>query len=189
MSRYGDKRKAFAREYIMDRSPKYAAIRAGYPARTADVQGQQLLKHDEVIKEIARIDALTWKRNTATIDELLSTLSDIARANVTDLFKEDGTMRSLKDIPEHVKRAISSISVKEHYLGGELAGVTHRIKMSGKQEAIDKMLKVLGAYERDNMQKNAQPVILQFNPLEAIDQARAKEGAPVPELPEHTDNE
>lgn len=47
-SKLTDKQAAFVREYLVDCNATQAAIRAGYPARSAGQQGERLLKKDEI---------------------------------------------------------------------------------------------------------------------------------------------
>ena len=42
------KQKLFVSEYLVDRNAKQAAIRAGYSAKTAEVQGSRLLSNVKV---------------------------------------------------------------------------------------------------------------------------------------------
>lgn len=49
------KRKAFAASYVVDSNGKKAAIAAGFSAATAAQAASRLLKHPEVVKELARL--------------------------------------------------------------------------------------------------------------------------------------
>lgn len=57
-SKLTDKQAAFVREYLVDSNATQAAIRAGYPPRSAGQQGERLLKKDEIR---AAVDALMAK--------------------------------------------------------------------------------------------------------------------------------
>lgn len=184
------KEELFAQEYVRTRNATESALWAGYDTTEDNARGLgwQIRHKPKVSARIRELSNKQYKRNTAKIDELISILSDIARANLTDIFDQDGNVRPLDEIPDHAKHAISEISTRAHYIGGEFAGVTHKIKMSGKQDAIDKLLRIMGAYEADNRQKKPDPVILQFNPLANLDELPGP-GDPL-QLPEsQTDDE
>lgn len=51
------KRKAFAASYVVDSNGKRAAIAAGYSKATAAQAASRLLKHPEVVAELARLKA------------------------------------------------------------------------------------------------------------------------------------
>ena len=52
MAELNDKQKLFAAEYLVDQNATQSAIRAGYSARTADVQGSRLLGDVRIAKLI-----------------------------------------------------------------------------------------------------------------------------------------
>jgi len=73
-----DKQAAFAREYAVDRNAKQAAIRAGYSAATAEVQGCRLLRNVQVRAEINRLEAGHAEKIELTVASITSRLLAIA---------------------------------------------------------------------------------------------------------------
>lgn len=75
-----NKQELFISEYLIDFNATQAAIRAGYSKKTAYSQGNRLLKKAEVSREIeARLDHVAM-----TADEILTRLSDMAQASLSD---------------------------------------------------------------------------------------------------------
>lgn len=93
----------------MDMNAKQAAIRAGYSAHTAKVQGSKLLTHPNVVALVKKLR--DEQRDKTVIDRqwILDKFQEIAESP-----KESGQTRAT---------------------------------------ALDKMAKIVGAYERDNEQK------------------------------------
>jgi phage terminase small subunit len=109
------KKDLFCHEYIKDRNGTQAAIRAGYSGKTAQEQASRLLsnvmvrsKINELIKEY--IDALK-----IDIRYVLKGILKRAEVNIADAYDEDGTLKALEDMPEHLQRAILKIKTEEIY--------------------------------------------------------------------------
>jgi len=149
-----DKQRRFAEEYILDSNATQSAIRAGYSKRTAKSQGQRLLKHPEVSRYISDLQNEIRERNKITVDELVQRLSNIARTDIVEFYNKDGSLKSIHDIPAEHREGIEEVTGKKKEIIG--------YKSSGKQGAIDKLLKHLGGYEKDNKQKDANNVVI-FN--------------------------
>ena len=157
---------AFCEEYVKDYNASGAAARAGYSALVSNVTAAKLMKDPRIQDRIETLKKERFERNRMQIDEVISILTDIARTKITDLLDESGHLKPLDEIPEHAKHAIEELSVRKHFVGGEFAGLTHRIKATGKQAALDKIIKILGGYQADNEQKRPDPIVLSFNPFE-----------------------
>lgn len=54
MGKLTPKQEKFVDEYLVDLNAKQAAIRAGYSAKTAEVQGSKLLRNPKVAEEVTR---------------------------------------------------------------------------------------------------------------------------------------
>lgn len=83
------KQQRFCDEYLIDLNATQAAIRAGYSAKTAHVQGPRLLENVEVQ---AYIDALKSQRSERTqidADWVLQRLALEADADLADLYDDE----------------------------------------------------------------------------------------------------
>ena len=169
-----DKQKLFADNYIkMNRNPQKAAISAGYSAHTAAVQASQMLKDQEIRDYIDKEAEKIYKRNHIKIDEAISILTDIGRVTKKDLVDANGDFIPIHQLPDYVAHAIEEVEYQTVYVWDELTEqriptqAIKRIKISGKQSALDKALKHLGGYKIDNEQKKPEPIMLTINPLNA----------------------
>lgn len=174
-----EQHKTFAIEYIKNgRNGTRAAIAAGYSERTAYSQASQILRRDDVAAYIKEESRKIYERNKMEIDEAISILTDIGRTTIRDFYNEDGTLKSFDDMPPAALNAIEEVEYTTAYVWDEITEtrtpvqVPHKIKISGKQAAIDKALRHLGGYKVDNEQKRPEPIVLNINPLsdEAINE-------------------
>lgn len=85
-------------------------------------------------------------------------LKEVARIGLFDprkLFTSSGHPVPIQDLDDDTAAAIAGIKVREIPFGedGKLATITE-YKMASKNDALEKLMKFLGAYEIDNKQKN-----------------------------------
>jgi phage terminase small subunit len=108
-----DKQKAFCAEYIIDFNGTQAAIRAGYSPRTANEQAAQLLAKLSIQNEISRLMDDRSKRTEVTQDRVLLEIARLAFNDPRKAFDETGNLKHVKDWPDEVAAAISSIKITE----------------------------------------------------------------------------
>ncbi len=140
-----------------------AAIRAGYSKRTAGSQGQRLLKNVEIKKKLQEIGANASRENQIEIENVVREIGHIAFSDIRDFVrverkKIEGPGGEIEvtelviiptdDMTPQQSRAIKSIKSTRHGLS---------IELHDKLEALEKLMKYTGAYEKDNEQ--TRPVI------------------------------
>lgn len=76
MSEPTEKQKRFADEYLIDLNAKQAAIRSGYSAKTAEVQGSRLLSNAKVQAYIAQKQKIIQETTNVTIEWVIGELVD-----------------------------------------------------------------------------------------------------------------
>jgi len=162
----------FADKYVLlNRHGTKAALAAGYSKATAGIQAAQLMANKDVKEYINKQLSAIYKRNHATIDETLSILSDIGRVTKKDLLDEHGDFIPIHLLPDRVAHAIEEVEYTTVYVWDPMLEtkvpkqVIKKIKLGGKQAALDKVLKVIGGYKLDNEQKKPDPIMLTINPL------------------------
>ena len=163
MKKPTEKHFEFARYYIEGMTAKDAAIEAGFSAQTADKMAYKWigLNRSESFYP-ALFDYVQDARNTATeeterkhqvtIDGLVSQLLILNSISVTDILAIDSDGMSIKDPeewPEDAHKAIQEIS--------PIKGGGFKLKLYSKLVIIEKLMRHLGAYERDNRQRISEP--------------------------------
>ena len=106
------KRQAFVREYLVDLSPRHAAIRAGYAPSTAGDAANALMKMPNVRDHIQRALALRAKRTGINGDRVLDILGRMAMGDPRAVFNEDGTIKAPSELDEFDAMMISGITTR-----------------------------------------------------------------------------
>lgn len=120
-----------------------AAIDAQYAKNSAQEQSSRLLSNDMVQRKIKELVGHKIKAVNVTHQRVLSELHEIAFSDFEEAYKEDGTIRDVKDMPASLRKAIASIEVDELWEGqGQdrtQVGVTKKIKFWPKDKALDQL--------------------------------------------------
>ncbi len=136
------KERRFVAEYLKDQNATQAAKRAGYSAKTCDVQGPRLLGKVRVraavdlkLKEIEKKSELTAERVRASVLALL--MFDPRRA-----FHADGTMKDVSSLPDDIACAIAGIEVDDSQ------GDVKKLRFTDRIRAAELAAKILGMVNR-----------------------------------------
>lgn len=151
-----DRQRRFAEEYVVDLNATEAATRAGYSPKTAYAQGSRLLSHVEVAALIKELQDERAARTGITAAKVLAEEARIAFLDPADLFDELGRLKTIHEIPEDARRAIKAIDVVEinEANTGEIKGYVTKVKFESKGQALGRVERHLGMYERDNAQRS-----------------------------------
>jgi len=132
----------FVREYLGDLNATQAAIRAGYSARTADVQGPRLLGNARVAAAVAAGQKRIADRLEISAEKVLSEMAKIAFSNMQDYVSTDGeggAFVDLSGVDRDKWAAVQEITVDEYTEGrGEAARELKRtkFKLADKRGAL-----------------------------------------------------
>lgn len=166
MAQLNEKQKRFCEEYLVDLNTTQAAIRAGYSKKTAYSQGHDLLKKPEVSQYIQALRLEQQKRTGIESDAVVRETAKLAFSDVRGLFNEEGTLLPPSEWPDELAGAIAGIDVVETSTGKgneTTFDYVKKIKLWDKNSALEKLMKHLGAYEKDNIQRN--PMLANFESL------------------------
>ena len=82
--------------------------------------------------------------------EIYRQIRQVALTDIRDAFNDDGTLKSIKDMPAHIAQAIASIDNDELFAGSgkdrEKIGDTKKIKLYDKLKAIEMLGKQIGMF-------------------------------------------
>ena len=107
------KQPLFVKEYVIDSNAKQAEIRAGYSAKTAEVQGYQLLQKTSVQEAIAKEREKQFKRLEVKADKTLLKLMRGQEFDVRRLYNEDGTIKKPHELDDDTAAAIVGVKYKD----------------------------------------------------------------------------
>lgn len=151
------KQEAYCQYYVMTGSQS-GAYRLAYDADSMNqnsVAREACLLHADpnITQRIKEIKQDIWDRNKITIDELIQSLAGMVRFDIGELYDDDGKLLPLKKMPLSARQMISQLDTDEIIVEQTVIGNTRKVRTYSKTDAIEKLMKHLGGYERDNSQK------------------------------------
>ena len=147
MAKLTEKQQRFVDEYLIDLNATQAAIRAGYSAKTADVQGSRMLGNVKVQQAISEAMAERSKRTGINQDRVVLELAKIALVKIKDTATEDDLA------------CIESIKYKESE-SDTGSSVEREVKIASKLKALELLGKHLGMWN-DKLDVNiTQPIVI-----------------------------
>lgn len=119
--KYGDgltlRQELFCEEYIKDFHITNAALRAGYSEKSAHVEGFKLLKKPKIALRVEEAKQQRMQRVQVKADDILREILKIATCDIAQAFDESGALKPIHEIPEEVRRAMSSVEILEQHEG------------------------------------------------------------------------
>lgn len=135
-----------------------AAITAGYSAKSSAAQASRLLSDVNISAELRKRQGQLAEVFKLDTERVLAQLAQIVYADPRKCFGPDGALLPVKDWPDDVAAMVSSVEVDALYEGSgkdrKQIGVTQKVKFWDKNSAIEKAMKHLGQFEKDNRQRN-----------------------------------
>jgi len=114
MKKLPPKQRLFLKEWRIDKNASKAYIRAfKYKGKNANVLGPELLanlgKKNLIEPEIVAQE----QKAIITADEVLTELRYISKQDMADIYDKDGNILPIPQMPEHIRRAISSVEFED----------------------------------------------------------------------------
>lgn len=160
-----EQRKKFADRYFETLNGKQSAIYAGYSELSAKSKASQLLVEDDIELYLSELRSKSEAKHNLSKDRWLSELEAIGFSNIQDFISDSNNVKDISKLPEAKAKAVSSVkkTVLE-FEGGEKHTV--EFKLHDKLNALDKIGRHFGYFEKDNSQKpqSQAPIINIINP-------------------------
>jgi phage terminase small subunit len=157
-----DKERLFAHEYLIDKSKKEAAIRAGYSEKTAVKIGSEVYNRPHVKAWINERLAEKCQELDVTAERIIQELALIGFANLKGAYNPDGSFKHFPDMPEEVQRVISGMDVDELFEGHgeerEQVGFTKKVRQWDKLKALELLGKNLKMWT-DKVEVSERPMV------------------------------
>ncbi|AWH84920.1 hypothetical protein HYN59_07175 [Flavobacterium album] len=159
------KQENFCQAYIRlgNKSAAYREVYtvSGISQKNVCTKASLLTNNVLVMSRIKELQQEVSVRNNIDLDELLQTLAAMVRFDIADLYDENGTLIPLKDMPKETRQMIQQLDVSEVYGRNsdgvrDVIGAVKKVKTYSRTDAIEKLMKHLGGYEKDNRQ--SQPI-------------------------------
>jgi phage terminase small subunit len=148
------KQEQFVAEYLIDLNATQAAIRAGYSPKTAQEQASRLLSN-VMVMNLAREKRQNLQQATnITAERVLKEVAGLAFFDVRKLVNADGSPKRITDLDDETARAIQGIELQTVKDGENDFALVRKYKVADKNAALEKLMKHLGLFEKDNSQNN-----------------------------------
>jgi phage terminase small subunit len=140
------KQEAFIREYLVDLNGTAAAERAGYGGGKAStaVTASRLLRDPKIASRISEARGKRAEKVEITAERVLAEVSRLALADLAGAFNEDGSLKPLKDIPEELRRCISSVDLVNVPNGDGGSNTITKVRFCDKVKSLELLMKHLG---------------------------------------------
>lgn len=146
MDKLTQKQEIFCQEYIKDFNATRATIEAGYSKKTAKEIGSKNLTKVNIATRLQELMKDRQERTEITQDMVVKELAKIAFFDIGNVF--DGyALKEIDQLPEEVRRAISSIKVREEKGdAGQSIAEIKEFRANDKLKAIELLGKHLGMF-------------------------------------------
>lgn len=145
-----DRKKMFAKEYVVDLDITQAAVRAGYSPKTAAQQGSRLFAREDVQKMIQAEMQRRSERTEITADRVLQEYARLGFFDPRKLFNDDGSPKGIHELDDDTAAVLAGLEVMEVYEGHgenrEFVGYLKKYKLANKLGALDSIARHLGMF-------------------------------------------
>lgn len=109
MRELNERQKKFCMEYLKDFNGSRAAVAAGYTKKNVRITAAKLLTNSNIQKQIALNIAKRSEKTKIDAEWVLTELSEMAFADIAEAYDENGKLKSIHDIPKHLRKMICDI--------------------------------------------------------------------------------
>lgn len=153
------RRKAFVQAFIANgRNETAAAITAGFSGKTASAAASRLLRDVRVREMVDEITAEHEAATGLTTENVLREVRRVAFSDPRKLLRADGTLKPPSEWDDDTAAFVGGLEIAEEFEGRGDArvstGFTKKLKIWDKNAALEKAMKHLGLFEKDNSQVN-----------------------------------
>ena len=143
----------FCKEMLVDNNATQAYYRAGFKAKNdnvAAVSAHRLLTNPKIAEYLQRLRDERAKRTEVTADKVIKELAKVAFFNPKIFYRDDGSVKEIKDIPDDAAACIAGLETFDEYEGTGAnrvyTGTTKKIKLVDKMRALEMLGKHLGMF-------------------------------------------
>lgn len=168
MAKLTAKQRRFCEEYVIDLNGTQAATRAGFSEKTANEQAVRILANVSVKKYIAKLQGKLRKQTNLSAQDVIEELQKVGFSNIQDFIEEENTIKDISKIKRPKAAAVSAIETSESTSKDGTVTVNTKFKLYNKVDALEKIGRHLGIFEKDNAQKK-QDVVIKQNVIKLAD--------------------
>ncbi len=158
------KQENFCQAYIR-LGDKSAAYREAYDASkmksdSVNRKAVELFENGKITARIAELQNEARDRNNVSVDDIVKALKAMMQFDIGTLYDEDNNLLPIHKIPKEARLMIQHLDTDHLFAGKDLIGATKKVKTYSKMDAIEKLMKHLGGYEKDNQQQKTDTTVI-----------------------------
>jgi phage terminase small subunit len=166
------KEELFCVEYAKSLDATGSAKKAGYRDCSAASTGHRILQKPAIQDRIRQLRENREKRTNITIDMVITELWQIANSDPGDAYDDNGKLKNIKDMPEHLRKTLQSIETYEDFTEGVAIGEIQKLKFWDKTKALDMLARHLGMYIDLTINKNLNINVTEPQSTEAFEKVK-----------------
>lgn len=145
---------AFAEDFVRNGGNAARAARtAGFASCGAHVRGCEMLGRADVQEAIKTRQAELMRRYRVDTKNTIEELASIVFFDPVDFFDADGRLRPIDDVPMRTRKALAGFKVRRMPGPNGTTEEIVEIRFLDRGAAIEKLMRHLGLYEKDNRQQ------------------------------------
>ena len=134
----------FVREYLVDGNATRAAVRAGYPRKSASACGSRLLRNVKVQQKLDELRTKQFEKLEIDAMKVLNGLAELAFFDPRKMFNPDGSMKKITDMDEATVHALSGMDVEKlfkHFGKGqaEEVGTITKVRLADRGLNLERL--------------------------------------------------
>ncbi|MFM9860703.1 terminase small subunit [Pseudoxanthobacter sp. M-2] len=137
----------FVQEYLVDLNATRAAIRAGYSPRSAETNGNRMLRNAQVAAAVEAAMAERQIRTEITADRVIRELAKIAFLDPRKFFRPDGSLVPIHELDDDTAAGLAALDIAVHVGDDGDVTKTAKIKIADKRAALVDLGKHLGLFD------------------------------------------
>jgi phage terminase small subunit len=162
------KQEKFCLEYIETGNASEAYRRAFNTERmkpeTVNRNAKAMIDDSKIATRLQALKKPVIEKMELNLEKVLTENMHLAFFDIRTMFNENGTLKPVSEWSDSIGASVKSIEIDELYEGSGKdrirIGETKKVQFWDKSAAIDKLMKHLGAYEKDNKQKENNPMFI-----------------------------
>ena len=131
---------------------------------TANRNAKLMLDDNKIATRLAEFKKPIIEKTQLTLERVIIENMNVAFFDIRTILDDSGSLLPISEWPAAAGAAISSIEILEQYEGSgkerQFVGYLKKVKLVEKGAALDRLMKHLGAYEKDNKQKENNPMFM-----------------------------
>jgi len=126
-------------------------------AKQVHEEASKLLANPKIAQRLAELRAAAAEKAVLTEARVLEEVARIGLFDPRNLFRADGSPKDITELDDATAAAIAGLEVLEQYEGSgaerKFVGYIKKYKIADKNSALEKLMKHMGMFEKDNKQK------------------------------------